>query len=253
MRTPPMYRALLLALMVATLAACATTPEEDPVTVKMNDLDRRLERLERVLANQSLLELSQQLQNLQNETRALRGELEELQHGAETARRQQRDLYGDIDRRLQVIEVGAAPPPSVGSAPTGSLPVPAGSDRANYQAAFELLKGGQYDKARAAFQQFMATFPDSALADNAQYWLGETHYVMRDFPEALKAFRRVVENWPESRKRADAWLKVGYAEYELKNWAPAREALNRVVREHKDSAVATEAANRLQKMTAEGH
>lgn len=54
MRTPPMFRALLPALAVATLAACATTPEKDPVAIKMNDLDRRLERLERVLSNQSL-------------------------------------------------------------------------------------------------------------------------------------------------------------------------------------------------------
>lgn len=256
-------RPLILALVGLAVAACAVAPEEDPVMIKMNDLDRRLERLERVLANQSLLELAQQLQSLQGETRTLRGELEELQHGADTARRQQKDLYADIDRRLQAVESARvalpAEAPSTaggngdGSPASGALPVPSGSDRANYQAAFDLLKAGQYDKALAAFQQFMFAFPDSALADNAQYWLGETYYVMRNFPDALKAFRRVLDNWPDSRKRADAWLKVGYTEYELKNWAAAREALNRVVREHKDTSSATEAANRLQRMTAEGH
>ncbi len=264
-------RNLLLAATVSALAACAVSPEEDPVQIKMNDLDRRLERLERVLANQSLLELAQQLQRLQGETRELRGELEQLQHTAETAKRQQKDLYSDIDRRLQAIESARVALPITGSdgnggttgatdaaSPAGTgggsaLPVPSGSDRANYQAAFDLLKNGQYERARAAFQQFMVAFPDSALADNAQYWLGETHYVMRNFPEALKAFRRVVENWPESRKLADAWLKLGYTEYELKNWAAAREALNRVAREHKDTTAATEAGTRLQRMTAEGH
>jgi len=262
------WRNLVLAAVVSALAACAVSPEEDPVQIKMNDLDRRLERLERVLANQSLLELAQQLQRLQAETRELRGELEQAQHASETAKRQQKDLYADIDRRLQAIESAGIAAPSTasdgnaaaaGSAGTGAtgggsaLPVPSGSDRANYQAAFDLLKNGQYERARAAFQQFMVAFPDSALADNAQYWLGETHYVMRNFPEALKAFRRLVDNWPESRKLADAWLKVGYTEYELKNWAASREALNRVTREHKDTTAATEAAARLQRMTAEGH
>ena len=261
-------RLLMLAVCASVLGACAVSPEEDPVMIKMNDLDRRLERLEKVLANQSLLELSQQLQAVQNETRSLRGELEELQHAPETARGQQRAQYGDIDRRLKTLETGgiAAAMPGAGAVdgavPTsgatsaagpGGLPVPTGSDRANYQAAFELLKNGQYEKAMASFQQFLVTFPDSALADNAQYWLGETYYVTRNFPEALKAFRRVVEKWPESRKLADAWLKIGYTQYELKNWPGAREALNRVVREYKGSSAATEAAARLERMTAEGH
>jgi tol-pal system protein YbgF len=245
-----------LALLAAplVLAACATSPDEDPVMIKMNDLDRRLERLERVLSNQSLLELSQQVQTLQNETRALRGELEEVQHGTESARGQQRDLYADLDRRLQSIEVSTAPVSAEGTAAAvGGLPVPAGSDRANYQAAFDLLKNGDYDRAQASFKQFMATFPDSALADNAQYWLGETYYVTRNFSEALKAFRRVVDNWPESRKLADAWLKIGYCNYELKSWGPARQALQKVVRDFADTGAATEAAKRLERMKAEGH
>ena len=50
-------------LLVLFVAGCASTPEpDDPVTIKLNDLDRRLERIERVISNQSLLELSQQLQ-----------------------------------------------------------------------------------------------------------------------------------------------------------------------------------------------
>jgi tol-pal system protein YbgF len=253
MRSKAAIRLVILASLGTVLAACATAPEEDPVMIRLNDLDQRLERLERVLSNQSLLELAQQLQTVQTETRALRGELEELQHGADNTRRQQRDLYADLDNRLKAVEVGAAPIAAAESASNVGLPVPAGSDRANYQAAFDLLKAGQYDKATASFQQFLVTFPDSALADNAQYWLGETYYVTRDFPQALKAFRRVVDNWPESRKLADSWLKIGYCHYELKSWGPAREALNRVVREYKDTGAATEAAKRLERMKAEGH
>ena len=59
---------------------------DDPVTIKLNDLDRRLERIERVISNQSLLELSQQMQALQTEVRSLRGSLEELQFSPTRAR-----------------------------------------------------------------------------------------------------------------------------------------------------------------------
>ena len=61
-------------------------------------------------------------------------------------------------------------------------------DKASYQAAFNLLKDGQYDRAIAAFQKFLAAYPDSPLADNAQYWLGEALYVNKTYPEALAAF-----------------------------------------------------------------
>lgn len=242
---------LLSAAMAVLVAGCASTPEEDPMVVKMNDLDRRLERFERVMANQSLLDLAQQLQALQTDVRTLRGQLEELQYASDNVKNQQRGLYTDLDTRLKALEGGL--PVAVGDGDAGALPMPAGSDRMNYQAAFDQLKAGQYEKATAAFQRFLATFPDSALADNAQYWLGESYYVTRRYDEALKAFRAVVDKYPESRKLADAWLKIGYTQYELKAWKPARDALTRVQREYPDSGAATEAAKRLQKMTSEGH
>jgi tol-pal system protein YbgF len=246
----------LVALVAATLIGCASTPgPDDPVTIKLNDLDRRLERIERVISNQSLLELSQQLQALQTEVRSLRGSLEELQNQADKSKTQQRDLYADIDRRMKALEAGTAGGAGEAAAVGGgsALLVPTGSDRANYQAAFDLLKAGEYEKATAAFQQFLVAFPQSALADNAQYWLGESYYVTRKYTDALKAFRVVVDRYKESRKLPDAWLKIGYCQYELKNWSAARDALTRVGKDFPDSTVAPEAAKRLQKMKDEGH
>ncbi len=233
-------------------AGCATTPEEDPMVTRMNDLDRRLERIERVLSNQSLLDLAQQLQSLQTDVRTLRGEFEELQHGSTGLKDQQRGLYADIDRRLLALEA-AGPVAMAAEGEAGTVPMPTGSDRMNYQAAFDLLKSGQYEKATTAFQRFLATFPDSALADNAQYWLGESYYVTRRYDEALKSFRTVVDKYPESRKLPDAWLKIGYTQYEMKAWKPARDALTRVQREYPDSSAAPEAVRRLEKMKSEGH
>ena len=239
-------------LFILLIAGCASTPgPDDPVTIKLNDLDRRLERIERVISNQSLLELSQQLQAMQTEVRSLRGSLEELQFQTDKGKGQQRDLYADLDRRVKAMEDGTTAGSDAGGG--GALLVPTGSDRANYQAAFDLLKPGLYEKATAAFQQFLVAFPASALADNAQYWLGESYYVTRRYDEALKTFRIVVDRYKESRKLPDAWLKIGYCQYELKNWNAARDALTRVTRDFPDSSAAPEAANRLERMKAEGH
>ena len=91
----------------------------------------------------------------------------------------------------------------------GQLPVPGGTDRANYQAAFELLKQGRYKEASAALKQFMIAFPESSLLDNAQYWLGETFYARRDYQNAMTAFAEGYKNYKASPKGPDNLLKLG--------------------------------------------
>ncbi len=245
-------RYVIAAIACAWLAGCAATPpEEDPVVQKLTELDGRLLRIERVLANNSLLDLSQRIEAVQAETRALRGQLDELQHQVQKTQDQQRDMYGDVDRRLAALE-GGGPRASTGSSGATDLPVPQGDDRANYQAAFDLLKDGKYPEAIGGFKQFLTTFPTSALADNAQYWLGEAHYVTKQYPDALRDFRTVLEKYPDSRKIPDALLKIGFCNYELKNWPEARSALGQVVQRFGDTTAARLAGQRLAKMDGEG-
>jgi tol-pal system protein YbgF len=245
-------RYAIVAAACAWLAGCASTPpEEDPVFQKLTELDSRLLRIERVLANNSLLDLSQRIEAAQTEVRTLRGQLDELQHEVQQTQTQQRDMYGDVDRRLAALE-GNGSSASAGGAGVPTLPVPQGDDRANYQAAFDLLKDGKYNEAIAGFKQFLTTFPTSALADNAQYWLGEAHYVNKQYPDALRDFRTVLEKYPDSRKTPDALLKVGFCNYELKNWAEARSSLTQVVQRFGDTTAARLASQRLAKMDGEG-
>src|SRR3977135_430598 len=73
----------------AALAGCASTPaEEDPVQIKLNDLDARVARVERVVSNQSLVQLAQNLDSVQGETRRLRGRIEELENSNEAMKKQ---------------------------------------------------------------------------------------------------------------------------------------------------------------------
>ena len=114
--------------------------------------------------------------------------------------------------------------------------------------AFEALKNANYAAAIAGFKQYLASYPTSDLADNAQYWLGEAYYVTRDYDNAAVAFRAVGERWPNSRKSADALLKLGFTQYELKHYSEARVTLTQVTQRYPDTDAARLAAERLKRL-----
>jgi tol-pal system protein YbgF len=260
------FRAVLLgaACLVALAGGgCASvSPEDDPVQIKLNDLDTRLARIERVATNQSLLDLANQVEALRADVRAMHNDVDELNHNLEAARKQQHDLYADLDLRVKTLEgrggagVAAAAGAAGGLLAGGALMAQPGNeaaDKGSYQAAFDLLKDGQYDRSIAGFQSFLSTYPSSSLDDNAQYWLGEAYYVNKSFPEALAAFQRVVDKYPQSRKLPDALLKIGYCNYELKDYSAARAALSQVSTKYADTPSGRLAQQRLDKMVAEQH
>ena len=257
----PNTRVLLLLLTPAlALGGCTlfeTQPDEDPVLVKLDDLDRRMQAIERIVQNQSLVNLTQQVSAMERRDSELQGQVESLEYESETTADRQRQLYADLDARIQELEesLQARNSRSVmdgGTLSPGQLPVPEGSDRDNYQAAFELLKEQRYEPAAMAFQQFLVAYPDSELADNAQYWLAESHYVTQMFDEALSEFEVVITQFPQSRKVPDALLKMGYCSYELEQFDAARTSLERVTSEYPETTAARLAGQRLERMDDEG-
>jgi tol-pal system protein YbgF len=252
-RTPPALLSLLLISL--SLTGCVSKPpEQDPVVQKLAEFDGRLLRIERVLTNQSLLDLSQRIEATQNDIRTLRGKLDELQNTLAKSQELQRASYADLDKRLVALESGGGGGGQAGGSPRASVtpaPVQGGDDRAMYQTAFDLLRDSKFADSIAAFKQFMATYPNSAMADNALYWLGEAQYVTKEYPESLRTFRSMVEKFPQSRKIPDALLKIGFCNYELKNWSEAKSALNQVVQQYADTAAARQANQRLAKMESE--
>lgn len=253
---------LVLALAPALGAGCALTPpEEDPIFIKVSEVDSRLGRVERIIDNEGLMNLLSRLEQLQRDNQTLRNDVETLQNEVAQLTGRQTQQYTDLDSRVAALERGLQASRSAdagrsvldgGELKPGQLPVPGGSDRANYQAAFELLKQGRYKEASAALRQFRVAFPDSGLADNAQYWLAETYYVSQSYDKALPEFETVVQKYPSSRKIPDALLKIGYCNYELKNFSAARKALQEVVNNYPETTAARLAAQRLERMTSEG-
>jgi tol-pal system protein YbgF len=257
----PRLRPAWLSLGVLVLGGCAVAPEEDPMFIRLNDLDQRVQRIERVLTNNSLLELAQRIDRLQADLRTIRGEVELLQNQSEGGKAQTRSLYSDLEKRLAALEtlggVGASGALAAGEGgpaqnAQNTPGAAAAGEQASYDAAFNALKGADYPKAIANFRGFLSTYPSSALASNAQYWLGEAHYVTREYDEAIAAFRKVITDWPDSRKAPDALVKIGFTQAALGRAGEARATLEEVTRRFPGSDAAALAAERLKRMPAGG-
>ena len=226
--------------------------------VDARELDERLKRLERLFASESLFKLFDEVESLETEVRELRGQQEALSHTLNQLKEHQRELYLDADRRLQRIESAtptqaaspaAQPAATPGTPSAGQTPSATGIDpfaeQQAYQSAFDLLKSGRYEDAAVAFQQFVAEFPTGSYADNAQYWLGETYYITRQFQRAVEEFDRLVSMHPNSQKLTHALLKIGYAHDELGNMAEAERVLGELMERYPQSAAAGLARKRL--------
>jgi tol-pal system protein YbgF len=230
-----------------------------------------------------------QVQELQDEVRTLRGQLEEQDRELENLKRRQRDQYLDLDQRISDMRNaqpvaqaadGAQPSPrgptvsppqdspgerapmesqsevtgiGVPQAQSQSAPASAADEKAAYDQAFQALKELRYADAAEDFQSFLDQFPNSDYADNAQYWLGESYYVTRNYDIALTAFQDLLDQYPESPKAPDALLKIGYTHYELEQWDSARAALTQVQENFPDTTLSRLAENRLRSMRMEGH
>ena len=242
-----MRRSLSLLLVgLATLSGCATAPKEDPMQRRLDDLDSRVGRIDRVVSNQSLVQLAQQVETLQRDMRTMSGRIEELQNANEALKRQQRELYSDLDKRM-TAGVAATTDSGAGVAVPGTG---AGDETASYNRAFDQLKAGNYAAAITGFQALSAAHPQGQLADNTQYWLGEAYYVTRDYTNAALAFERVLSAFPNSRKAPDALLKLGFTQLEQRQIDQGRATLQQVVASYPGSDASRLATERLQKLPA---
>lgn len=241
------------------LSGCAAlAPEDDEQAQRLDELEQRLNQLERLVDSDSLVNLASQLDEVQAELRGMRGEVENLGYELEGTAERQREIYLDVDRRLRRLEVGGAPEgdrvPEVdlGQRPGGEPGSQDGDPRQAYEEAFGLLRDGRYDAAGEAFEAFLSDHADSDLGPNARYWLGEVHYVTRDYEQAATEFQRVLDDYPDSNKLADSKLKLAFSYYELERWDEARELLGEVRENYPDSSAARLANSRLNRMDEEG-
>jgi tol-pal system protein YbgF len=238
----------LSVLLASSLAHAAASNKE--LEARADASDQRLGTLESRV-NQSLLGLQQQLDRSQQELRTLRGQIEEARHELESLQQQQRDLYGDLDRRLLVMENGVGGVPVAAGGATQAPNAVFADESSVYGEAFAAMKAGRYEEAARGFQTYLAKYPRGPRADNATYWLGEAQFVQLQYEAALRSFQ-AVSAFAESRRVPDAMYKVALCQYELKAFKNARATLNKVISTYPDADAAKLAQAQIDKLNAEG-
>lgn len=232
---------------------------------QLDAIGARLDKLEQPSgANQAVLDLFREIENMKQELARMRGQMEVLANNIEQSQKRQQDFYVDLDTRLRRLESTSAP--TLGGMPSGPAggdiasagkpgpggPPPAGSAGAAssnetraYEAAQNLRRIGNYQGAIIAFQNFLKQYPKSPLAPSAQYWIGDSYYNMRDFRLAIASQRLLLASYPDSNKVPDAMLNIASSQAELGETAAARKTMDELVSKHPGSDAADKARRRM--------
>jgi len=120
--------------------------------------------------------------------------------------------------------------------------------RSDYEVAWRALEKKDYRLAITRFKEFLQKHPKSKLANQAQYWVGESHYALREFDQAILEFDAVRSRYPQAEKVPAALLKQGFAFAELGEKVNARLILQEVVEKYAQSPEAVQAKQKLRSL-----
>lgn len=253
---------------ITLLTACLTTAHAAPgdneplfnsnTPYGAGPLDERVAKLEKKLAGDSQLELVNRIEQLQQDVLRLRGEVEDLSHQLETSKRQQKDMYLDLDRRLQAL---ATPPPApvaaasdappteapapVVTPPPVAAPVPVPAPIPTPAPAPAPVITPPPPAAPVEAPKPPAAPSADSAARQAAYQKGFA--VLKDgkYIEAIKEFKNFLAQYPKGEYSDNAAYWMAEAYYVNRNLAAAREAFRKVVQEYPQAVKAADAQLKL--------
>jgi tol-pal system protein YbgF len=243
----------------AVLAGCASTPpEEDPVQIKLNDLDARVARIERVVSNQSLVQLAQNLDSVQAETRRLRGRIDELENSNETMKKQLASRGSPNGGAAAAgAAYGAAGTPNPGAATDAAAP--GGSPGASGSAgaagtATPGAAGAIGASAGAGAAAAVAPGPGATDAppgaagssvEQAVYSQAFSALKAGSYSVAITGFKDFLSTYPASGLAENAQYWLGEAYYVTRSYDDAGTAFRAVLQKYPQSRKAPDAMLKL--------
>lgn len=219
-----MSRGWMAAVLVAAMPGVALGANKDieRLQVQVAALQSQLTSMERV-AEDTLRELKRLNESLAEQNAFLRRSVQDRRVQDEaitTSLREMDERVSEIAEQIQGLHAREAAPPVA-----AAVPIPAGEDnpaprapvptppapRELYSQAYADYARGNFDLAIQEYQEYLRAYPDTDLADNAQYWIGECLYSKQKYEEALLAWDELFRRYPGSDKLPDARYKKGTA------------------------------------------
>jgi len=246
---------VLFGMMFTASAISALAVAKAPVIdVNANSIDsaaltEQLDVLSRKLdsRNKAQVNIQRQLDLLHTEVNELRGVTELHTHQLSEVLERQRELYQEIDRRVnEMLELTSKITPIATNATTDvatSVSATSYSDNLTenetYDRALNLvLKDKRYKQAILEFEAFNKSFPNSSYAPNAHYWLGQLLFNQGELDQANQAFMVVVNKHKESTKRPDALLKLAMIAQKQNKTKKAIDTYQQLLKEYPESTSA---------------
>lgn len=193
-------------------------------------------------ANQrSMLELSNQNEQLRAEMARLRGQNEQLAREVSELQRLQKDVQAGVDARLKQVEPTKV---SLDGVEFSASP----EEKRDFDAAMELLRRSEFGAASAAYSGFLRRFPGSGYTPTALYWLGNAQYASRAYKESIESHRRLVSQYPTHLRTPEAMLAMANSQIELKDSKGAQRTLDTLVKSYPQSEAAAAGRERLARL-----
>lgn len=189
----------------------------------------------------SLLELSNQIEGLRAELARLRGQNEQLAREVADLQRAQKDVLATLDERLRTLE-----PVKVQQDGAEFNATPA--EKRDFEAAMAVLRQTEYPRAAQLYQNFMRRYPDSGYVPSALYWLGNTHYALREYKEAIATYQRLMAVAPQHPRVPEAQLAIANCQIELKDVRAARKTLEDLAKAYPQTEAGATAKDRLARL-----
>jgi TolA-binding protein len=169
--------------------------------------------------------LEYRIDSLENENRKLQQQLE-------TASSENRNLSArntELEGRL--TEVSGTSRTASGTPP---FPARSGSVSGGYEAALAKFRNREFQEAVDQFSGLLSTGISSDLADNCEYWVGESYFGMKKYNEAIQYFQNVTAI-AGSDKADDAQFMIGNSYQMSGNKSAAREAYQKLMSSYPSS------------------
>jgi tol-pal system protein YbgF len=115
-----------------------------------------------------------------------------------------------------------------------------------YAKAKQDFDSGELEAARNGFQDFLKRYPKSAIADSAQFWVGEVFYRQKWYEKAILEYQKVIENYPKGNKVQASLLKQGFSFFNLGDKSNGRLILKELIKKYPSSNEAKIAKQKLE-------
>lgn len=227
--------------------------------VQVENLESKLVNLEKRLqsAAQGQLKMLNENERLQSEIARLRGQIEEASQVVTTSRSQQRDLYLDLDRRLnQQRDLQANLDRRIKQFEPldfnvdGEIFRVTPEEKTKFEDLRESLRGGEFKKAAAAADLFLQAHPGSQLLPNVLLIRGSALYADKNYKAAIAARQDFIDRYPNHPARPQAMLNLAASHAESGNQNTARGILDGLIKSYPNSPVTNEARERLKGLRA---